>query len=780
MNHRTTPPALRRKLLSHAVLLALYASPAAVYAQGTTATDLGTVQAGAQGSAQSGQARKQSAPYQALSSNSLKARQPQSTISQHVIEETAAPASNYSDIVGISPSVMSIDPNGPGLSESGNNHVGGPTIRGFTDGQYDVTFDGIPWGDSNDFTHHSTTYFMPQDLGPITVERGPGDASNIGPATFGGTIHVSSKDPSNIPKATIYGSIGSWGTHMLGAEFDTGLMKNYGDTRAFFDYRKLDSNGYLSNTSFHRSNLFLKVERPVGDDSLLTVVGMKNHTLQHPPFGATTEPYVAIPSGNTGDPATAPGVPGQMQAFGSNYGFNTNPLSQADAAYNYDDITTDFEYVDLKTHMGDWKVDNKVYTYAYYHNGYAGFAPNDQACSYGTLDCPGGVSDGTVPAAVAAAAATNNSDGSVYLYQMYMNYRSWGDLLRTARDFSTGTLKTGVWIDRQDNGRYETSTYAGAGQYNSDRLMKDSLTQLQPYVEYQWKVAPRLVLTPGLRDAYFRRTLDAQINQGSGQPAYGIAKSWNKLLPSIDAHYTVQPGWVVYAQAAEGFLAPNLNVFYSTDPLQTADAVSPQTTQNFQLGSSWRSHDLVLSGDIYRVNNSNAVIGAKLKGNTLTYKYGKAHYQGIEAEGTYYVGSGYSVYANASYNEAIDDNADATQGEQIAGIPKHTEALGLIYNQGPWYGALITKFLGSRYGDFNGATPIYPFSAIAITNLAINYTAQGDNMLPKGAKIGLQIGNLFDNQKLFALAGYTANSGVPLFYNNAGRSVTLNLSYPFE
>lgn len=51
------------------------------------------------------------------------------------------------------------------------------SIRGFQDGYFNVTFDGIRWGDSNDFTHHSTSYFMPQNTGSVVVDRGPGTAA---------------------------------------------------------------------------------------------------------------------------------------------------------------------------------------------------------------------------------------------------------------------------------------------------------------------------------------------------------------------------------------------------------------------------------------------------------------------------------------------------------------------------------------------------------------------------------------------------------------------------
>ena len=96
---------------------------------------------------------KDSAITQAPTMAPLTVTQPTSVLSQYYIENNIAPSANYDDIVKIAPSVFAVSPNGPGLSE---NQV--LSIRGFADGFYNVTFDGIPWGDSNDFTHHSTSY----------------------------------------------------------------------------------------------------------------------------------------------------------------------------------------------------------------------------------------------------------------------------------------------------------------------------------------------------------------------------------------------------------------------------------------------------------------------------------------------------------------------------------------------------------------------------------------------------------------------------------------------
>lgn len=105
------------------------------------------------------------------------------------------------------------------------------SIRGFQDGFFNVTLDGIPWGDSNDFTHHSTSYFMAQDVGAVVVDRGPGNAATLGDATFGGTIAVQSDDPRNVRSLSGELSGGSFGMWLSALRYDTGEISDWGGTR---------------------------------------------------------------------------------------------------------------------------------------------------------------------------------------------------------------------------------------------------------------------------------------------------------------------------------------------------------------------------------------------------------------------------------------------------------------------------------------------------------------------------------------------------------------------
>ena len=725
----------RLKLLVRLIISSILVTGAEVaLAQDTV--DLGTVQ-GSGTNAADATGDPASAPYQAPTQGSLTATEPVSIINRHYIEENAGAAANYPDIAQISPSMWSVDPNGPGGMES---QSGGPFLRGFQNGQYNVTFDGIPWGDSNDFTQHSTSYFMPQDTGGIAVDRGPGDASNIGNATFGGTIAVTSKDPLTTPTFTPYASVGSFNSHLEGVEYDTGIMHNYGDASAFIDYKKYSTDGYLTNASQQRSNLFVKFNKPISDNTMLTLVAMQNNLHQNVASGTTLA---------------------NLQKYGNNYGLNEDPTSQNFAGYNYDHIRSDFEYIGLQSQQGSWHIDNKLYTYAYNHNGFNG-ADQGGAMPNGTVNANGTLNPNDVPG-----------------NRMSMDYRSIGDILRLSDAIGPGYLNLGTWIDRQTNSRSQFEidwTNGGGFNYiNSnpvtgapspiDRLMNDSLTSVQPYIDYAWQVTNALVITPGLKYSSFTRSVDASNIQGTGLPYNGSA-TWSAVLPALTAHYAIQKDWSAYLQIAKGFQAPNLSTFYQSNV--DLNTVNPETTMNYQLGTTWSSKRVTLSADLYKIDFNNKQVATPIQNATIYTNVGGATYQGFETEDTYYVGQGYSLYGNYSFNSAkVNSN-----NQWLPDAPEHTAAAGVIYNQGPVYASLLTKFVSSRYGDVGQTIPL---GAYAVTNFATSYTIKHFADWAKDANIGFQINNLLNNQSIYALGTYDANNNA-MYYTLPERSFQLTFS----
>ena len=85
---------------------------------------------------------------------SLDAKQPQAIVSRSLIEDSLPATADFNQIALITPSVSNFNGNnGIGLSESKAQ------IRGFQDGEYNVTYDSIPFADTNNPTHHSTAFF---------------------------------------------------------------------------------------------------------------------------------------------------------------------------------------------------------------------------------------------------------------------------------------------------------------------------------------------------------------------------------------------------------------------------------------------------------------------------------------------------------------------------------------------------------------------------------------------------------------------------------------------
>ena len=691
-------------------------------------------------------------PQDAPSQGSLVATQPQSIVNKAYIHLNDSPAANYTDIMKFTPSVFTVDPNGPGLSENL-----GTSIRGFQDGQFNVTFDGIPWGDSNDFTHHSTSYFMPQDIGNVIVDRGPGNAATLGDATFGGTVYVETDNPHKDAGATAWASYGSFKKKLLGLRYDTGTIARWNGASAFISAKSLSSNGYLQNAKLDRNDVFLKIIQPVNDFTSLSFVSNLNKVHQNTPFGATLA---------------------QIQAYGPSYGLNTNPDSQSFYQYNLDKITTDYEYLGANSRFSGWTFDNKVYTYGYFHDGWNGEDPMGQAPDGSIL--PNGVPNGTVY-------GPNDVPGQ----QMHMYYRSVGDFFRVAKVIGPGEAQAGVWFDHQTNSRAQfeidmsnnnafnpingpgcsaTSLACAPTLANSvDRLMNDYLFTREYYGQYVWHALDGLDLTGGVKHVSFERVLHATDNQGPVGGLLDYDQTWTRNLASFDAHYQIMSNWSVYAQWAQGFLAPNLNVFYVADPAR--NDVSPQSTTNVQAGTTWVGHRVKVSADVYKIDFNNEIASKGGGVNKFYYNLGGVKYHGAELEGSVNLGLGFTAYGNASVNSA-KLTADQTW---VPLTPDRTAALGMLYHHGGWHGSLMGKFVGRRYGD-SGNT--LPFASYATVDGALSYDFGDASSALTDLQVGVTAQNIADRHTIYSDNGQTAN-GDYLLFALPGRSYQVNLTAKF-
>ena len=190
----------------------------------------------------------------------------------------------------------------------------GQSIRGLQYTQFSVLYDGIPIpGFPFNFAPQPGIYFTSHDIGEITVHRGPGQASAIGAATFGGFVELKSTQLSNEASVMPYGTVGSFGTKLYGVQAETGsLRRSMNGARGLIDLENEDAGGATSGTATRRRNGFLKFEQPIGENTVVTFAGNLDHTFTKTPYGAT------LPN---------------IQAFGRNYALNGDPTSQSFSGY---------------------------------------------------------------------------------------------------------------------------------------------------------------------------------------------------------------------------------------------------------------------------------------------------------------------------------------------------------------------------------------------------------------------------------------------------------------
>jgi iron complex outermembrane receptor protein len=690
-----------------------------------------------------------SAPALAPSQGSLKAFQPGSIVSDKVIKDVIAQSSDYNETVKYTPGWVSNNVNGLLGDAKGG-------WRGFVDGQYNITFDGIPFGDANDPTHHSAAYFPSYFLGSVVADRGPGAASQIGYATFGGTLSLRSTEFADSMGGNVTTGYGSFNTLSVGSTFQSGLTLD-GTTRAYVQFSHGNTDGALSLGSYVQNQFQGKVERSFGDFkvTLFANYGLEDYN------NVTSITYA------------------QWQTYGKRYGaVNMNPKSQQYVDYNDSRKQTDMEYLAIEGDTHGIHIDNKLYTYSYWYPSLQNNGA-DQTIEGNATTANGGtitsVSVPTITGGKTKVAIKGVTSGDVTGYIKYNNYRAYGDILKASYDLdagmASGTIRTGIWVERVDNSRlqeyidYTTGqTYPSLGnsiQASYKLNLNSHITNIQPFVEYDWRPVQHLTITPGFKFESFTRDHIASVNQTTLQPI-DYSHTYTAGLPFLAARYELTPEVTVYAQASKGFLAPTVSAFYVFDP--SVGGIQPQTTTNYQAGAVYKSEKITASFDIYRIDADNFPITTSLPtGQQIYQNAGTARYQGVETEGSYSLFNGFSAFASGALMQSKFISG-AKNGLRAPDAPDFTVAGGLIYDDGFAFGALLQKFTGGFYGSSgqsattattNGALNFV--KAYNTTDLVVGFRTSKLHDLGIGNSLKVKLGvyNILDHRNISEISGKT-------------------------
>jgi iron complex outermembrane recepter protein len=659
----------------------------------------------------------------------LSARSAESVVSETFVRDYTAPNADYSQVVQMTPGAFSWSANGVGLGDTKT------FFRGFQDGQYTMTFDGIPFNDSNDPTHHSWAFFPSQFTGGAVFDRSPGSAATIGPANFGGSINLLSRSPRTDGTFNATASYGSFNTRLFDLEYE-GRLGASGKSQLVLDVHNMQSDGYQTFNFQKRNAVSGKYQYAVSDKTTLTVFGS----------------YVDLTS-NT--PDTNQPTRAAVAANGDNFLLTNDPSSPLYYGYNTYDVPTDFEYVGWKTDLGHgWSIDDKLYTY-YYHNQ----------------------ENFNSPTKISTTSGTDKLNG----------YRKYGNLLPITQTSSLGTLRAGLWSEYSNSDRHQIPsdprTLIDAALPNFHETYDTTI--LEPYAEYGLKATGALTITPGVKLSYYKQDFVQYADNGKkigdlgGLPSVSHTGSYHSWLPSLDAHYLLRSNWSAYAQYATGDVIPPTSVFDVTNAAVSV-LPKPTLTKTFQVGTVWTSERATFSVDAYttRLDNSYSASFDQTASETTYFPSGRSTFRGIEAETNLLVGGGMSVYANGTVGRA--EYADT--GLRVQNAPGDTETLGLMYQAPRVSIGAFAKRVGSMYND-NGsvhqAVAIDPFTiANAFVNLSIHNSSRFSE-----TKIKLGVNNIFDDHNIVAVSPASKTSLADpndLLTLLPGRSVSLAVTVAFS
>jgi iron complex outermembrane receptor protein len=740
---QTLPPSLRKSACSlhvSAALALLLPSAFALAAENPTdaPVSLNAVTV-------TGQAFVPESTESAPSQNSLSARSAQSSVSDSFIRNFTSPVADYTQVVAMTPGAFSYSPNGVGLGDAKI------TMRGLADSNMVISFDGIPFNDTNGVSHHSWVFFPSQFLGGAVVDRSPGSAATIGQATFAGSIDLRSRVLDSAQRTSVELNAGSWNTRQLGVEVATGQFGEGGKSNLLFNIQDMASDGYQTFNDQNRKSTSLKYQYDAGGTVYTLFASYLNNRNHTPNIKGTSRANYDV--GNytyllSGDPT-------QPNYFG----------------FNFYDITTDFVYGGVSTSLGGgWKLEDKVYTYRYW---------NKQ--NYNN------------------SATTINATSAI---DKLNSYTTFGNLLRATNESTTGTLRLGLWLDRADSRRYQIPsdprTWVDTPAPNF--IETYVTTTAQPYIEYEFKITDDLRVTPGVKYASYKQDfVHYQDNGGAvgplggtfnkttqsitgGAPTLSNAITYTDTMPSLDVHYRIQPEWSVYGQYAIGDQIPSTSVF-DVKNAQVSPVPKATKSTTFQVGTVWATKLMTIGADLYhtKLDGAYTALPPDAAGNVGYVLSGTEVAQGLEAEANFVLGGGWSLYANATFASLKYDN-----GKWVAGAPKDTQALGVNYQSGEWAVNFSANRVGEMYNDAkDGTHEAFTIDPVTVANLFVNYTVKKPMSFAKQLKLQFGVNNLFDSHNIVGIASPVAGSSsakplaADLLTILPGRSVSLTATLDF-
>ena len=690
------------------------------------------------------------AAQHALSQGSLDTVDPRSEISGEFIRNFTPTATDYSEIINIAPGTISYNSNGVGLGQ------GTIYFRGFQDGDFNITWDGIPFNDSNNPTHHSWAFFPGLWVGSVDFDRSPGTASTVGQATYGGSINLLSPQVPMEQSVQPQVSYGSFNTLLLDGQYNTGMLGPRKNIGLSLDIHRMTSDGFQTLNY---------IERNAGEIKVLYNLS-KNTTITG--YSGVVRLF-----------ANAPNVSAyraQIGAYGWNYLMeNNDPTSAYYQSYNRNLVPTDFEYGAIRSSLKHgWVVDVTPYTYSYNN---AQYYPNDNPNdTTGLATGPNGSSGYITEANCSIAVNDANGKRPPCAVDKLNSYRKYGETSTISQTSKYGVFRAGIWYEWATSNRFQIPSDPLTNQDDAVPNFHENYwtNSYNPYVEYEWHATKKLIITVGDKYAYYTLDFKQYADNGKvvgnlgGAPYITSSGGFGSNLPSASANYRVTNDWSVYGQFSKGDEIPPTSVFDVAGGGQEVNKLpSPQLTSAYQGGTVVKLNRVTFDADYYVVKfQNNYISNAVANPNNPAYDLNEYYLgpdsltQGFEAEANASLTHGFNLYANGTVGKATYRGTGVPSGLNVTDTPSYTQGLGLTYQSHGMDMGIIEKRVGSYYddnGSYHNQVSVAPYNNV---NLFLNYTLRKENSMFDQSKISFSINNLFNSEDITDVFPY--NSPTPV------------------
>ena len=623
---------------------------------------------------------------------------------------------------------FSISSNGIGLGQDKTY------FRGFADGNYDITWDGIPFNDTNSPTHHSWAFFPAQWLGGIDFDRSPGSASTVGPAPFGGSINLLSRE---VPEQqSVRGSVayGSFNTLLIDGQYDSGSI--FGSTKdgLSLDVQRMTSDGFQTYNHQQRIAGDIKLQHKFSDKLILT--GFSGWVMLDNNTPNTTTPTRT-----------------QVATLGYNFLLNNDPTSAYYYGYNGYHLPDNFSYVGIASGLGHgWKLDAKPYNYTYKNHQWYTNAPPFKTTT-------GGIDPScATPVAGILPCASDQLN----------RYHKYGEVATVSQTSRLGVFRAGMWYEWATTVRYLYPTNPLNRSFGSLPSYHEQFdtSSYQPFAEYSYQAIPKLTLTGGFKFAAYTQNLNQYTDNGKtiGTPPNGAAAvynnaNYNSPLPDAAINYRLKSNWSAYFQFAQGSVIPPSSVFdVKSGAVETLP--KPARTTAYQGGTVLKMNRIMFDAEVYRIKFQNAYSSfTPANGFPIYFLNPDSVTIGGEMETNVAVTHDLSVYANGSIGQAQYTGTGVPSGLWVANTPSYTEGVSVTYQQRNLDLGVFQKLVGPMWSDNKTFHNQVPISSFDLVNLFLNYTVSNNSIFDQ-TKIGLSFNNLFNEEQTIGVT--PANAAVPI------------------